>query len=71
MNKDIDLKPKELVVIDHMRKSHQMIYSSPYHQCIEMLTDNTKLVLIAIALDLKLKGQFHANLSEVVPNENY
>jgi hypothetical protein len=58
-------KDKELLTIDHVRKSHASIYSSPYHQAIEMLMENTKIFLLAVGLEMKHKGQFFANMSEV------
>lgn len=62
------IKETGVVTIEHIRASHSLIYSNPYHQCMEMLNENAKLVLIAIALDIKFKGQLYANLSEVSLN---
>jgi hypothetical protein len=56
----------DLVTIDYVRKSHANIYGSPYHKAIEMLMENAKLFLLAIGLDMKFRGQGHANMSEVL-----
>ena len=56
---------KGLLGIDHVRKSYDSIYSSPYHQCISTLMENSRLLLLAICLEMKTKGEGYANMNEV------
>ena len=54
--------------IDHIRQSYNKIYSSPYHQCLHELHENSKLFLISTALILKHQGGDFTYLSEVMIN---
>ena len=52
--------------MEHVRASYSSAYSSPYHQCIQTLMENSKLLLLAICLDMKNKGSATVNLAEVL-----
>ena len=52
--------------MEHVRSSYSSVYSSPYHQCIQNLMENSKLLLLAICLDMKSKGSATVNLAEVL-----
>ena len=59
------VQDKGLLAIDHVRRSYDSIYSSPYHQCISTLMENSRLLLLAICLEMKTKGLGYVNLGEV------
>ena len=64
--KNVNINKEEISLnIDHIRTSYHKIYSSPYHQSLSQLQQNSKLFLISTALILKHEGGDFTYLSEV------
>lgn len=60
------IQEKNLLEISHIRSSYNSVYSSPYHQCITALMDNSRLLLLAICLEMKAKAQTSVNFTDVI-----
>jgi hypothetical protein len=64
-NNQESIQEEKLLQIEHIRNSYNSVYSSPYHECISALMDNSKLLLLAICLEMKSKALPTVNLNEV------
>lgn len=64
-NDQANIKEEGLLEIGHIRSSYNSVYSSPYHECISALMDNSKLLLLAICLEMKSKALPTVGMNEV------
>lgn len=54
------------VKIDHIRKSYEQVYSSPYHQALKNLSKWQKLSIITLAIEIKLREKNYAIMTHVI-----